>query len=100
MNLLIGLDWIDSDRISLLSIYPKPVSALFGVIPKVTNFPLSAYSELSFYTMKTDAYDRFCTRLEKRYSRLKILSMMENAGLQKIKFSNKEPFWCAVGIKK
>ena len=50
--------------------------------------------------MKTDAYDRFCTRLEKRYSRLQILRMMENVGLHNINFSSKEPYWCAVGIKK
>jgi SAM-dependent methyltransferase len=30
------------------------------------NIPLEAYKDRSFYTMRTDAYDRFCTSLEKR----------------------------------
>tara|TARA_X000000950_G_scaffold136419_1_gene169596 strand:- start:1352 stop:2182 length:831 start_codon:yes stop_codon:yes gene_type:complete len=82
--------------------YPLSRLHLFLKFLKINikNFPLSAYSELSFYTMKTDAYDRFCTRLEKRYSRFQILRMMENSGLQNINFSKKEPYWCAVGIKK
>ena len=29
--------------------------------------PLSYYADKSFYVMRTDAYDRFCTRLEKRF---------------------------------
>ena len=30
-----------------------------------SNFPLSIYKDKSFYTMQTDALDRFGTRLEK-----------------------------------
>ena len=29
--------------------------------------PLSYYAEKSYYVMRTDAYDRFCTRLEQRF---------------------------------
>jgi hypothetical protein len=50
--------------------------------------------------MRTDALDRFGTRLEHRYTRAQIQSMMEDAGLEKIVFSNSIPFWVAVGIKK
>ena len=35
----------------------------------VRHFPLSAYRDRSFYTMRTDALDRFGTRLERRFSR-------------------------------
>ena len=66
----------------------------------VQNIPISSYRKASFYTMKTDAYDRFCTRLEQRFSKKQIKIMMINAGLKDIKFSNREPYWCAVGIKK
>ena len=63
-------------------------------------FPLSQYRNLSFYTMQTDALDRFGTRLEKRFTMLEIKGMMENSGLKDIKFSEEPPYWCAVGIKK
>ena len=65
----------------------------------VSNFPLSSYKNLSFYTMRTDALDRFGTRLEQRFTRDEIKIMMENAGLENIKFSNSKPYWVAVGYK-
>jgi ubiquinone/menaquinone biosynthesis C-methylase UbiE len=63
------------------------------------NIPLSDYRNSSFYTMKTDALDRFGTRLEKRYSRRRIQQMMEQGGLTDIRFSETAPFWCAVGLR-
>jgi SAM-dependent methyltransferase len=65
----------------------------------VANFPLSMYRTCSFYTMKTDALDRFGTRLEQRFTRANVKSMMERAGLCGIHFSESEPYWCAVGVK-
>lgn len=62
--------------------------------------PLSFYRNRSFYTMCTDSMDRFATRLEQRFSRKEIQSMMEKSGLEQIRFSEGEPYWCAVGIKK
>ncbi len=66
----------------------------------VEAFPLSVYRHHSFYTMRTDALDRFGTRLEQRFSRAQITEMMQTAGLENIKFSDGFPFWCAVGFKK
>lgn len=51
------------------------------------------------YVLRTDALDRSGTRLEQRFSRKQVSVMMENSGLANIKFSEKAPFWCAVGIK-
>jgi SAM-dependent methyltransferase len=65
---------------------------------KVENFPLSIYRNLGFYVMRTDALDRFGTRLEQRFSKVEIYQMMEAAGLEQIVFSEKTPFWCAVGF--
>ena len=62
--------------------------------------PLEAYKDRSFYTMRTDAYDRFCTSLEKRFTRAQIKQMLEDAGFDQIVFSEKIPFWCAVARKK
>ncbi len=67
---------------------------------KLNNYPLSYYSNKSFYTMKTDALDRFGTKLEKRFSKDEIFQMLSKAGFINIKFGKKAPYWCAVGYKK
>lgn len=61
------------------------------------NLPLSSYRHTSFYTMRTDALDRFGTRLEQRFSRRQIEQMMREAGLEDIRFRNSEPYWVACG---
>ena len=63
----------------------------------ISNLPLSAYRRRSFYSMRTDALDRFGTRLEQRFTRTEIKQMMEAAGLSDVVFSELEPFWVAVG---
>jgi SAM-dependent methyltransferase len=63
-------------------------------------FPLSFYRHQSFYTMRTDALDRFGTRLEQRFTREQMRKMMEAAGLERIRFSEQAPFWCAVGYRR
>lgn len=64
----------------------------------VNNFPLSQYRHNSFYTMRTDALDRFGTRLERRFTKVEIREMMERSGLERITFSETS-FWTAVGYK-
>lgn len=66
----------------------------------VKNVPLAPYRHWGFYVMRTDALDRFGTRLEQRFSRIDIKQMMESAGLERVVFSEKNPFWCAVGFAK
>jgi SAM-dependent methyltransferase len=78
-------------RLSLLLDY-------FGV--NVDSIPLSWYRRLSFYTIRTDALDRFGTGLEQRFTARQIVGMMEAAGLERIRFSHSMPFWCAIGYKK
>lgn len=65
----------------------------------VDAFPLSMYRGRSFYSMRTDALDRFGTRLERRFSAKEIREMMERAGLSSISLSNEPPYWCAVGYR-
>ncbi|MBX7054543.1 MAG: class I SAM-dependent methyltransferase [Pyrinomonadaceae bacterium] len=65
----------------------------------VERMPLSQYRDNSFYTMRTDALDRFGTRLEKRFTRAEIAAMMDDAGLGDIIFSDSS-FWTAVGYKR
>ena len=66
----------------------------------VDGLPLSAYRDKSFYTMRTDALDRFGTRLERRFTRVEITKMMADAGLEDIHFSPDEPYWCALGRRR
>jgi SAM-dependent methyltransferase len=66
----------------------------------VSAFPLSFYRDRSFYTMRTDALDRFGTRLEQRFTRAQMQRMMEEAGLHRIRFSDRAPFWCAIGHRR
>jgi SAM-dependent methyltransferase len=63
----------------------------------VSSFPLAFYRNLSFYTMRTDALDRFGTRVEHRFTRQQITRMMTAAGLVDIRFSDRAPYWCAIG---
>lgn len=79
-----------------LARFAAAVDALGG---QAASLPLSFYRRTSFYTMATDALDRFGTRLERRFSRVEIAAMMSAAGLQEIRFSEAMPYWVAVGIK-
>jgi hypothetical protein len=57
---------------------------------KITRF----YScrNTSFYTMRTDAIDRFGTRLELRFTRAEITAKLTEAGCSNVQFSDKLPF--------
>lgn len=65
----------------------------------VSNAPLADYRKKSLYFMRTDALDRFGTRLEKRFTRAEMVEMMKKAGLSEMKFSSSMPYWVAVGFK-
>lgn len=81
-----------------------PLARLAGIAERlgmaVGAWPLSFYRNVNFYTMRTDALDRFGTRLEHRFTRDEIAAMMTKAGLIDIHFSDREPYWVACGIKK
>jgi ubiquinone/menaquinone biosynthesis C-methylase UbiE len=81
--------------------YPlaRGASLLEKVGAPVEHIPLSAYRDRSFYAMRTDALDRFGTSLEQRFTRLQIAEMMRRAGLERVRFSERVPYWVAVGHK-
>ena len=60
-----------------------------------SNIPLHQYANLSFYMMKNDALDRFGTKLEKRFNKVEIVTMLVESGFDQssINFSESEPFW-------
>jgi SAM-dependent methyltransferase len=88
-----------SDVIAATVYWPLSRTArlLEGAGMNVANIPLSSYRRLSFYSLRTDALDRFGTRLEQRFSKAAIRRMMEEAGLEGIRFREGEPYWCACG---
>ena len=65
----------------------------------VSNLPLYDYRNKTFYSMKTDALDRFGTRLEKRFSKDEIKTMLQEAGFRDIRFSKNIPFWVSISRK-
>jgi ubiquinone/menaquinone biosynthesis C-methylase UbiE len=100
-HLPLGARYATSQAIATLVYWPLARTARslekIGVSPK--GLPLSSYRDSSFYTMRTDALDRFGTRVEKRFTRAEILVMMERAGLVHINFREAEPYWCASGLR-
>lgn len=90
------------DFIAIFIYYP--ITRLVIIFEKigfnVKNLPLYFYKSKSFYTMRTDARDRFGTPLEKRFSKKEIYQMMKHSKLEKIKFKIGPPYWVAVGFKK
>ena len=69
-----------------------------GILPAA--WPLSYYRDKEFYIIRTDALDRFGTPLEKRFTKEQIVEMMTQAGLENVKFSDRAPYWVAVGTKR
>jgi SAM-dependent methyltransferase len=92
---------LTTDAIALI-VY-MPLAVLSSLMERlgfnVGSIPLSYYRKHSFYTMRTDARDRFGTPLEQRFTRHQIGEMMECAGLVNVCFSDAAPYWCAIGYK-
>lgn len=96
-----ALRYLVSQILAILVYWPMARTALMldrlGVLPM--GWPLSYYRDKPLYVLRTDALDRFGTRLEQRFSRAEIYAMLGDAGFVDIRFSDRPPFWCAVGVK-
>lgn len=62
--------------------------------------PLFQYRDRSFYVMRNDALDRFGTRLEKRYSKEQVISLLEETGFEDVVFNDGPPWWVAVAKRR
>lgn len=100
-RLPIGLRHHVADAIAATVYFPlaRGAAVLDRLGMGVETLPLASYRTLSFYSMRTDALDRFGTRLEQRFTRAGIRGMLETAGLERIRFSEAPPYWCAVGFR-
>lgn len=74
------------------------VCAALGI--DTSSFPLDFYRGRSYYTMRTDALDRFGTRLEQRFTASQIGDMMRAADLVDIRFAEGAPYWRAIGTRR
>lgn len=96
-----SLRYLVSQAIAALVYWPLARMALvmdrLGKLPG--GWPLAYYRDKPFYVLRTDSLDRFGTRLEQRFSRHQIRSMLEDAGFVNIRFSDRAPYWCAIGVK-
>jgi SAM-dependent methyltransferase len=61
--------------------------------------PLSHYRSYSLKFMAGDAFDRFATPIEKRYSRAQIAAWLARYG-RDARFSDHTPFWVSLGTPK
>jgi SAM-dependent methyltransferase len=88
--------------IACLVYYPLARMALIleKVGINIENFPLNDYRDKPFYFMKTDSLDRFGTKLEKRFSKKEITDLLDQAGFEKVFFSEKMPKWVCIAYKK
>lgn len=96
-----GLRYAFSQIVAALVYWPLSRAALLVERAgfDVSAFPLSYYRSKDFYVLRTDALDRFGTRLEQRFTKPEIEVMMRDAGLTDIRFSERQPCWTAVGIR-
>lgn len=76
-----------------------PFARLSKLLSKIgfdsRNIPLHHYQDLNFYVMRNDAFDRFGTSLEQRFTKDQIRNMVGSAGfdLSTLTFSDSEPYW-------
>jgi ubiquinone/menaquinone biosynthesis C-methylase UbiE len=97
----LGLRYASSQFIAATVYWPlaRMAHALERLGFASSSLPLSFYRDKSFYVMRTDAYDRFCTRLEQRFTRAQIESMLVAAGFERVSFSDTEPYWVGVAYR-
>jgi ubiquinone/menaquinone biosynthesis C-methylase UbiE len=97
-----SLRYLVSQILATLVYWPLARTALLleKLYKPLPNWPLFYYRNKSFYFLRTDALDRFGTRLEQRFTKAEIETMLTEADFDNINFSDSAPFWCASGIKK
>jgi len=90
-----------ADLVAVLVYWPLSRLARLGerLGAQVDGWPLSAYRRRGFYVLRTDALDRFGTRLEQRFTRAQIADMLTAAGFGDIRFRDGPPYWCALAVR-
>lgn len=80
-----------------------PLSRLALLLEKagmqVDNIPLSFYRSCPFYVLKTDALDRFGTRLEQRFTKQEMVDMLHKSGFERVVFREGMPYWVCLSYR-
>ena len=87
-----------ASQIIALTVY-WPMARISKYLPVPDSWPLKFYADRSLYFMRTDALDRFGTKLERRFTKRQIVTMLETAGLKGTRFSTMSPHWVCVAVK-
>lgn len=85
------------DVIALTVYWPLSRSARLATRMGIRSWPLASYARLSVYSLRTDARDRFGTRLEQRFSRSEVAQMLTDAGLVDVRVPETFPYWIGLG---
>ena len=89
------------DLIAYLVYFPiSRISKIFRNFGFNVKLSSSFYSNKSIYVLRNDALDRFGTKIEQRLSKQQITDLLKQTGFKNISFSDEEPYWCAISIKK
>jgi hypothetical protein len=91
------LRYAPSQAIALLIYWPLARAAKYLPVPN--SWLLKFYADRSFYFIRTEALDRFGTKLEKRFTKQQIEVMLKAAGLEDIRFSDSDPYWACAACK-
>ena len=98
-RVMLGLCWV----IAAAVYWPFARLALLldkvGLRQLAHQFPLSHYGRYSFTFMVGNAFDRFATPIEKRFSRSDISAWLARYG-RDATFSPHTPFWVSLGFPK
>jgi SAM-dependent methyltransferase len=86
-----------SEIIALFVYWPLARTAKYLPVPD--SWPLKFYANRSTYVMRTDALDRFGTKLEKRFTKQQIVMMLKATRLEDIRFSETDPYWVCTASK-
>ena len=91
-----------ADVLALAVYWPLSRAALLAerLGANVAHWPLASYRTRAFYSLRTDSLDRFATQLEHRFTKAEIVAMMQAAGLEDIRFNERESFWTAAGTRR
>lgn len=87
-----------ASQIIAITVY-WPLARIAKYLPVPDSWPLKFYADRSFYFMRTDALDRFGTKLEQRFTKRQIIAMLDGADLKDIRFSDSPPHWVCVACK-
>jgi len=98
-HVMLSLSWV----IAALLYWPLArfarLLARLGLAGVAHQVPLSHYRDYSFRFMAGDAFDRFATPIEQRYTREQISTWLARYGRAAI-FSDRTPYWVSLGIPK